>query len=51
MAAKDDFVVEFKRYSGNHPNDFRNNPIAISVILNSYPILKDLLDKALLEAT
>ena len=51
MTAKDDFVEEFIRIVDKHPNDFKNNPIAISAILNGYPILKKLWDQAVLEAT
>ena len=51
MTAKDDFVKEFERVTGKHPNDFKRNPLAVSAILNGYPILKALWDKAQLEAT
>ena len=43
MTAKDDFTEEFIRITDKHPNDFKNNPIAISAILNGYPKLKKIM--------
>ena len=51
MTAKDDFVEEFERCIGKHPNDFKRNPMVVSAILNSYPILKKLWNLAQLEVT
>lgn len=52
MSKVDEFVELFKkRVSGKHPNDFKANPKALSVILSHDHELGDLFQEAVEEAT
>ena len=49
MNSKENFVNEFEKVTGKHPNDFKENPKALATILTGYPDLLILFRQAISE--